>query len=192
MASLLPQQIILIKDHQDTDHQRVMSQLETQGITLADSWSLPLAQDQQLDPKNSLLLYLGTLEAITPLEFIAPTVPTILILNESLEPEAQKQLYLKGFAGCLHEDELHSAKALVSQSLLHFQTLQLIKAELKDTQVRLEERKQIERAKGILMSKHQYNESEAYGTLRKLSMDRAQRMGEVAKEILQSNTFAPK
>ncbi|MFZ1827593.1 MAG: ANTAR domain-containing protein [Candidatus Competibacteraceae bacterium] len=46
------------------------------------------------------------------------------------------------------------------------------------------ERKVVEKAKGLLMAQRNLNEEEAYQTLRKLAMDRSQRIGEVARTVV--------
>lgn len=48
----------------------------------------------------------------------------------------------------------------------------------------LEERKLVERAKGILMTKNNLSEAEAMKKLQKLSNDRNLKIGEIAKEII--------
>ncbi|MFH1709542.1 MAG: GAF domain-containing protein [bacterium] len=58
-------------------------------------------------------------------------------------------------------------------------------AEEKDAlSVKLEERKVIERAKGILMKKEGFSEDEAYKKLRKQSMDKRMSMKEIAEAVI--------
>jgi response regulator NasT len=48
----------------------------------------------------------------------------------------------------------------------------------------LEDRKVIERAKGILMKSRRLDEDEAFRLLRKLAMDRKMRLAAVARELV--------
>ncbi len=63
----------------------------------------------------------------------------------------------------------------------HFQTL---RQELETTRVKLAERKAIEKAKGLLMQRKGLTEEQAYQTLRKLAMDRNQRLFEVCRTLI--------
>ncbi|SNS12677.1 response regulator receiver and ANTAR domain protein [Anaerovirgula multivorans] len=58
-----------------------------------------------------------------------------------------------------------------------------MKKEVKKAQTQLEDRKQIERAKGVLMKNEGLSEEEAYSKIRTLSMSKRRSMGEIAKII---------
>lgn len=78
----------------------------------------------------------------------------------------------------------------VNRSLLdalHEQTqrLQQLQDELEQARETLNERKLVERAKGLLMSQHGLNEEEAYRTLQNAAMERGQRLAEVARTVLE-------
>lgn len=62
--------------------------------------------------------------------------------------------------------------------------------ELRDVSTRFEERKAVERAKGILMSARQISDNDAFHILRTASMHSNQRLGQVAQHIIQSAHFA--
>ncbi|HMK62637.1 MAG TPA: response regulator, partial [Acidimicrobiales bacterium] len=55
---------------------------------------------------------------------------------------------------------------------------------------KLETRKQVDRAKGVLMDKHGMGEAEAFSFIQKTAMDRRARMQDVAKEVIEG-TLAP-
>ncbi len=61
---------------------------------------------------------------------------------------------------------------------------QRLRAELEDTREKLEDRKLIERAKGILMKQRNASEEEAFGQLRSLAMQRGVRLGEAARQVI--------
>lgn len=54
----------------------------------------------------------------------------------------------------------------------------------KKTKDQLEERKFVDRAKGILSQSQGYSEDQAYHALRKLAMDRKLSLGEMAKNVI--------
>ena len=91
--------------------------------------------------------------------------------------------------------ELVSATAGESASLadvLHTQSERLASMELELESARraLHERKVIERAKGVLMSRLRMNEEEAFRALQKTSMDQNRRLLEVAEATLSLPDFA--
>jgi response regulator NasT len=60
--------------------------------------------------------------------------------------------------------------------------------EAQDLRQRLEERKVIERAKGVLMSRYGLAEDQAYRRLRRAAMDTRRPMADVAREVLTSES----
>ena len=62
--------------------------------------------------------------------------------------------------------------------------LEKMRKEIENTNNKLEERKYIERAKGILIDEKNITEEEAYQTIRKLSMDKRVSMMDIAKVII--------
>ena len=57
--------------------------------------------------------------------------------------------------------------------------------ELAETSRKLSERKVVEKAKGILMKSRGMDEETAYGTLRKLAMERSQPLAKVAGNLVE-------
>ncbi|HML00002.1 MAG TPA: ANTAR domain-containing protein, partial [Acidimicrobiales bacterium] len=55
---------------------------------------------------------------------------------------------------------------------------------------KLETRKQVDRAKGVLMDDHGMGEAEAFSFIQKTAMDRRARMQDVAREVIEG-TLAP-
>jgi len=62
--------------------------------------------------------------------------------------------------------------------------LQAMSAELDTTRASLNERKLVERAKGLLMAQRQISEAEAHKTLRQLAMNQNRRLVDVAESVL--------
>ncbi|PJI43622.1 ANTAR domain-containing response regulator [Ferrovibrio sp.] len=75
-------------------------------------------------------------------------------------------------------------KPVIDVAVARFREFQALRDELKKTKATLSERKLIERAKGLLMRERQLSEDEAHAALRKLAMDRQQRLVEVAEALL--------
>ena len=62
-----------------------------------------------------------------------------------------------------------------------------MRTELAETRRALEERKVIDRAKGLLMKAKGISEDEAYALLRKTAMNQNRRVAEVAEALVRTN-----
>lgn len=76
-------------------------------------------------------------------------------------------------------------KPIVDMAVARFREYQALRDELEKTSSSLEERKLIDRAKGILIKKRGCSEEEAYQTLRRSAMDRGQRLADVARTLIE-------
>ncbi|MBV1869343.1 MAG: ANTAR domain-containing protein [Gammaproteobacteria bacterium] len=83
-------------------------------------------------------------------------------------------------------DNLNSTQieAIVTAAFVRFNTLKNLKQELTETRTKLDDRKHIDRAKGLLMNKRNLSEKDAYRLIQTMAMERNQRMAEVAKNVL--------
>lgn len=75
-------------------------------------------------------------------------------------------------------------RPIMDVAMARFEEFQAMRQELDKAKLSLAERKQIERAKGIVMKSRGVSEDEAYGMLRKLAMERNQRLAQVAENVL--------
>lgn len=69
-------------------------------------------------------------------------------------------------------------------AIARFEQERALRAQVEDAQLQLSERKLIERAKGLLMDEIGLSEAQAHAHLRKLAMDRGQRLAQVAERIV--------
>jgi two-component system, response regulator / RNA-binding antiterminator len=75
-------------------------------------------------------------------------------------------------------------KPVLDVALARFQHEEALRRELTDARSQLSDRKTIDRAKGILMSRQSLSEEEAYARLRKTAMDKGLKLADVAQRIL--------
>lgn len=75
-------------------------------------------------------------------------------------------------------------EAIVTAAFVRFNTLKKIKQDLTETRTKLDDRKHIDRAKGLLMNKRNLTEKDAYRLIQTMAMERNQRMAEVARNVL--------
>jgi len=75
-------------------------------------------------------------------------------------------------------------RPILDVAMARFNEFQALRQELTKAKLSLTERKQIERAKGIVMKSRGVCEDDAYGLLRKMSMERNQRLAQVAENVI--------
>ena len=75
-------------------------------------------------------------------------------------------------------------KHILDMSIMRFNAFSRLQSELEQTKSALEERKVIERAKGILMKAKKLSEDEAYTLMRKTAMNEKKKIAEIAQSII--------
>ena len=75
-------------------------------------------------------------------------------------------------------------KPVLDVALARFRREQKLLDELSDTRQKLAERKLVDRAKGLLMTRYRLSEDQAYQRLRSLAMNKNMKLAEVAQRIL--------
>lgn len=75
-------------------------------------------------------------------------------------------------------------KPVMDTAIARFRMIRQMRAELAETRRALEERKVIDRAKGLLMKAKGIDEDAAYALLRKAAMDQGRRVADVAEALV--------
>ena len=76
-------------------------------------------------------------------------------------------------------------KPVIDLAIARFNEMQSLYKKLAASENNLEERKIIERAKGIIMSRKSLSEEEAYNSLRTLAMSQNKKLFEIAKNVIE-------
>jgi len=110
--------------------------------------------------------------------------PIVLFTEDRAQPTIQAALKAGVSAyvvAGIHADRL---QPILDVALARFEREQALREELRGAQAKLADRKVIERAKGILMEQKRVSEDEAYRLLRKLAMDRNEKLLTVAQQVI--------
>jgi response regulator NasT len=75
-------------------------------------------------------------------------------------------------------------KPVLDVAMARFEHEEKLRRELADARTQLDERKIIDRAKGLLMTRQGLTEQEAYARLRKAAMDKGIKLAEVAQRLI--------
>ncbi|WP_158807682.1 ANTAR domain-containing protein [Beijerinckia sp. L45] len=85
---------------------------------------------------------------------------------------------------------LHRLRSVIHVAQARFRYEQLLRDELVEINARFDERKLVDRAKGILMRARQISEDDAYRALRTAAMQTKQRLGQVAQQVINSALYS--
>ena len=75
-------------------------------------------------------------------------------------------------------------KPVLEVALARFEHEEMMRHELAEARSQLSERKVVDRAKGMLMQRHQISEPDAYARIRKAAMDKGLKMAQIAQRIV--------
>lgn len=128
-------------------------------------------------PSKQLLADLQTLIYRFPLPVIMfASDGNIDTINQAIKAEVSAYI-IDGL-------EPNRINSVINVAIARFKHQQSLNNALEEARAKLEDRKQIDRAKAILIKTQNFSEDEAYHTLRKLAMDRNITLGEMAKNVI--------
>jgi AmiR/NasT family two-component response regulator len=111
----------------------------------------------------------------------------------TLDPDAEKMAAATGsgaHAYVVAGYQRNRLRAIVQLAQARFAHEQRLRQELADVRKRFEERKLVDRAKGILMGARQLREEEAFRALRSAAMASKRRIGQVSQVVIDSAHYA--
>jgi response regulator NasT len=128
-------------------------------------------------PSANLLADLDRLNQQFPL-------PVILFSGDGSSETIDKAIKAEVSAFILNGVDNHRIGGIIRVARARFKHQQALKQALEEARTQLEARKQIDRAKAILIKTQNFTENEAYHTLRKLAMDRNTTLCEIARNVI--------
>lgn len=125
----------------------------------------------------------NAIEALITISENNPLPAIIVTDNESLQ-DVEHALQDHVMAYLLEPIEKDRIQPTIYLVLRRFEQFEALHEEVKDLRQALDDRKIIERAKGILMSNGQLDESEAFRRLQKMASDKRTKLVEIANAII--------
>ena len=101
--------------------------------------------------------------------------------QRNLIEEARDAGVLAYLAKPFRKDELVSA---IEVAMARFREMKALESENQDLQQKLETRKAVDRAKGMLMDQHGWTEEQAFVWIRSTAMDNRMKMKEIADQVI--------
>jgi two-component system, response regulator / RNA-binding antiterminator len=128
-------------------------------------------------PSKKLLADLQTLNQLSPL-------PVIMFASDGNTDTINQAIKAEVSAYIVDGLEPNRLNNIINVAIARFKHQQSLNNALEEVRAKLEDRKQIDRAKSILIKTQNFSEDEAYHTIRKLAMDRNITLGEMAKNVI--------
>jgi response regulator NasT len=169
--------------------------LQRAGYEVTASLSSPIALLRTIDELKPDVIVIDTespsrdvLEHLVVMSQHTPR-PVVMFATDSA-PEKIREAVRAGVSAYIVDGlEASRVKAIVDVAVARFEEYQSVRGQLAEANLKLSERKLIERAKGLLMKSRGLDEEAAYQLLRKFAMDRKLRMGEVAQQLVDAATL---
>ncbi len=125
-----------------------------------------------------------TLEGMRELDETQPR-PVVLFSSEDDRGTIRKAIRAGVAAYVVRGAQPERVRAVIDVAIARFEAHRELVEELAQVKSTLEDRKLLDRAKGILMEKRGVAEAEAYSMLRKMAMDKSMRLADVARRVLE-------
>ncbi len=131
----------------------------------------------------------GLFEACTQLAATAPC-PVAVFTNDPDAAKIERALRSGVHAYVVNGYGLNRLRSVLHVAEARFQHERALRDELAGVSQRFEERKLVDRAKGILMRARQVSEEEAFRVLRTASMHSNRRVGQVSQQVIAAAHYA--
>lgn len=162
----------------------------TDGVDVALTLESPLALLKHVDELRPDIVLIDTespsrdvLEQLAAVSSAAPR--PVVIFTDDAQDDAIRSALRAGVSAYVVDGLARGRLGPIMRvAMERFHGEQQLRAELEDTRSRLAGRKLVERAKGILMRQRACTEEEAFAVLRSLAMQRAIRLEEAARQVI--------
>lgn len=147
-------------------------------------------QVQRLQPDMVLVdTHSPSAQMLEQIERVHQDAPRpIVMVSEDAEPAAVRAAIRAGVSAYVREGmDARALAAVLTEAQARFEAEQALRLQLRVAETRLDERKLVERAKGLLMQLRGLAEADAYHAMRKMAMDRNIRLVDVANKLLAMN-----
>jgi response regulator NasT len=118
--------------------------------------------------------------------------PVLVSVREAKDPALIARIADMGIAGYVDSWTPHDVQAALEVALRRYRAETRLSEKVGQLETALERRTVIERAKGVLMERHQVGEQEAFQRLREHARAGGRRVVDVAQSVLDGHALLPK
>ena len=181
---------VLVVDESAERADLLRAALGQAGYEVTASLTSPLAMLKTIEDLKPDVIVIDTespsrdvLEHLVMLSRHTPR-PVVMFASDGT-PETIRQAVRAGVSAYV-VDGLQPARVqpIIEAAVARFEELQILKTQLAEANLKLTERKLVERAQGLLMKSRGLDEEAAYAALRKMAMDRSLKIAEVAQRVV--------
>jgi response regulator NasT len=181
---------VLVVDESPEQAQRLPDGLRKAGYEVTALLSSPLALLRAIEEHRPDIIVIDTdspsrdvLEHLVVMNQHTPR-PVVMFASDA-RPETIREATRAGVSAYVVDGlEPDRISPILSAAMARFEGLQALRAQLADANLRLAERKLVERAKGLLMKTRGLDEEAAYALLRRFAMDHKLRLAEVSQQLI--------
>jgi response regulator NasT len=125
-------------------------------------------------------------DVLEHLVFVSQHTPRpVVMFSQDDAPETIRAATRAGVSAYVVDGlDRNRIKSIVEAAVARFDDYQALRTQLAEANLKLSERKLVERAKGMLMKSRGLDEDAAYSALRKMAMDRKLKLAEVAQRVV--------
>jgi response regulator NasT len=125
-------------------------------------------------------------DTLESLQSVQANVPRPMVMfSQDDDYETIKRATLAGVSAYVVDGlQTKRVRPIIDAAIARFQQFSLLEGELKRARNQLDERKLIDKAKGIIMRQRGVSEEVAYRSMRKLAMDTNKKLVDVARSII--------
>lgn len=181
---------IVLVDETQTVNQMIRESLESMGHEVVTQLSPgeDLLEHLQQGSPDMLVINIKVpdnlfLQKIAEVNQVQP-MPVVLFSEDDSKDLVENIIRCGVSAYVVDGLEANRIEPILNVAMARFVQEQGLRKELAETKQVLEDRKRVDRAKGILMARRGCTEGEAYNMLRKQAMDRNQRIIDVADSLI--------
>ena len=161
-----------------------------ESVTLIEDGTNLLAKIQSLNPDVILIdLENPRRDTVEQMLRVSEQVkrPVVMFADES-EPELIRKAIKAGVSAYIVDGLQKSRlRSILEVAVARFEQFCAVEEEVERLQSALDERKDIERAKGILMETRKLNEGDAYALMRRAAMNEKRKIADIARLIISAH-----
>ena len=133
-------------------------------------------------PSRDTLEHLSTVSASCPR-------PVVVFSEDAAQAPMQQALQAGVSAYVISGLQPQRLLTVLQVAIARFEQDRQLRSQLEVAQTQLSERRVVDKAKGVLMAEVGFSEEQAYQHLRKLAMDRGQRLMQAAQQVLDARAL---
>ena len=116
----------------------------------------------------------------------------VIVITSLIETDQMRAIMLAGANSCINMKALnHQIQGVIEAATIHYEIMEALhktildlNEQIESLESRLQDRRDIDHAKGLLMTTYKMNETDAYNAMRNMAMDSGNMLGEVARNLI--------